>query len=333
MLHDVSYMSEVRFIRAAGRIFDHYQEEFYDRIQRNDRVMIAIGGESGTGKTSIACILSQMINQDPRCSPSMVAKHVCADDLYLGNYCGQKPGLREIARQNACFEGIGPDEYNWNEQISSYDSISRVVSAFRGEQQEKTCRIPCVDVLNQQIDELKIDFSQEIGILAAHPKGSVQKECTVNMLIMEGLYAIDPRMRADYHFLLGENYFRDKPWSALRPSEFDCMTFTECITKGDGVGRIQQYAQDVIRSIGDSQLQDGSGKENLSERRIIIMELEHQALQKVRRDLELRVATGECTRFATILLGVDDAVIAWPRAEAPGRHRLERKETAHEGMR
>ena len=176
MLHDAPNLNEARFVRAAERIFDRYKDEFYEIVRRPTRIVVAIAGGSGTGKTSIACVLCRLIDEDPRCSPAMIAKHLYADNLYIDNYRGDMPGLRELRRKEAHYAGIGPAEYNWTNEIFPYDNISRVISTFKGDGERRVCTIPCVDVLNQQIDELKIDFNQEIGKLTTDLDGPVPKK-------------------------------------------------------------------------------------------------------------------------------------------------------------
>ncbi len=309
MLHDTPNTSGVRFIRAAEEILDRYGEEFYQAVSRSERIVIAVAGEAGVGKTSIACILCRLINEDPHSSPAMFAKHLTADDLYFANYRGAPPGLRGIRRDEAHFAGIGPAEYNWHTEIPPYHSIAKVISTFKGHSPKRICTIPCVDVLTQQIDELTIDFGQEIGKLVAGPDGPIQKTGPVNILIIEGLYAIDPRMAADYNFSISGAYFQDKTWRSLRPQEFDKEEFRERVVQGGEVGRIQQYAKDVMRCMGTQNQEDVRGKESLIEARIVVLELEHQAVQHLRRIVEHEVASGRSIHFATILPMADRIAI------------------------
>jgi hypothetical protein len=230
----------------------------------------------------------------------MFAKHLYADDLYLANYRGDMPGLRGLARRENRFESIGPAEYNWAEEIPPYDSISRLLSLFREAAGRRVCTIPCVDVLNQQIDALKIDFDQQIGRLVVGYDGPVQKIGSVNTLVIDGLYAIDRRMGADYNFFLLGNYYQDKPWGASRPTEFDESVFAERLATGEGLDAIQRYARNVMRNVGVWQQQDVRAKEGLTEDRLVILELEHQAVQQLRRDCELRFSAGELAHFATL---------------------------------
>jgi uridine kinase len=309
MLHDAPNMNEVRFVRAAEAIFDRYKDEFYEMIRCTERIVIAVAGGPGTGKTSIACILCRLINEDHRCDPAMVAKHLAADDFYLANYRGEMPGFRESTRGEAHYGDVGPSEYNWYRRISPYDSLSDVISTYRGDSEIRACTIPCVDVLNQQIDGLTIDFNQTIGKPIMDISGPVRKIGPINILVIEGLYAIDARMEADFRFFILGDYFQEKAWQALRPLEFDREEFAERVAKSDGVNRIQQYAKDVMQRTEAVQQQDIRCKERLTEERIVTLELELQATRQLRRNIEQQIAAGKPIRFTTLLPMADKAVI------------------------
>jgi len=116
------------------------------------KMVVAIGGESGAGKTAIAHVVSKTMK-----SAGMVAKVINLD-----NYYRVEPAERNEWRKEHGLESIGPEEYDW-------ELIRRHIDAFLADGEAE---LPCVDILTDQVDLLRTTF-----------KG-------IPFLILDGLYPL-----------------------------------------------------------------------------------------------------------------------------------------------
>ena len=121
---------------------------------RKDKFIVAISGESGSGKTELAHVLARLIK----------AEGFIAKPLHIDNYYNIHPLERtEWRKQNGIEKAVGLNEYNW-------DLIYQNIDDFKN---SRKSTMPCVDLVTEQVDELTTDF-----------KG-------IDMLIVDGLYAIN----------------------------------------------------------------------------------------------------------------------------------------------
>ncbi|MBT7087376.1 uridine kinase [bacterium] len=118
----------------------------------NHKYVIAVSGESGTGKSEIAHCLSELFKQQ-----GLKAKILHSDNCYKTT-----PHERHAWRQAHGVKSIGYTEYNW-------DKIEENIEDFR---QGREAKMPCVDRLTDQDDILLTHFEN------------------IDILILEGLYAI-----------------------------------------------------------------------------------------------------------------------------------------------
>lgn len=117
------------------------------------KMLIAISGESGSGKTELAHVLAKMLKKEG----------IIAKPLHIDNYYRIHPLLRtEWRKMNGIEESVGFNEYDW-------DTIYKNLDDFRN---DRVSTLPCIDLVTEQVDHLITDF-----------KG-------VDMLIVDGLYAI-----------------------------------------------------------------------------------------------------------------------------------------------
>jgi len=146
MLGDVLLIEEKHHI--AG-------EEIIKEIlkQKKDRMMVAISGESGTGKTELAHVIAKGLR-----------KHgIFAKPIHIDNFYRILPLERTQWRQdNGIDEVVGYGEYDW-------DAIYKTISDFKN---KAVNTMPCVDLVTEQVDQLTTDFVD------------------VDMLIIDGLYAV-----------------------------------------------------------------------------------------------------------------------------------------------
>jgi uridine kinase len=121
--------------------------------QHKPKMMVAISGESGSGKSELAHVIAKGLR-----------KHgIMAKPLHIDNYYRIHPLERTEWRKNNGIQNVvGPGEYDW-------DTILRNIQEFKN---GVTSTGPCVDLVTEQIDQLTTDYSG------------------IDMLIIDGLYAI-----------------------------------------------------------------------------------------------------------------------------------------------
>jgi uridine kinase len=146
MLGDVLLIQE-KHHRAGAMII----EEILRR--KKDKFIVAISGESGSGKTELAHVIARGMRQHG----------LFAKPLHIDNYYRVLPLERKQWRiDNGIEKSVGYGEYDW-------DTIYRNIEAFK---KGEKASMPCVDLVTEQVDTLITDFSN------------------VDMLIIDGLYAI-----------------------------------------------------------------------------------------------------------------------------------------------
>jgi len=173
MLGDVLLITE-NHKRAAKQLISHL-----DNLSGN-KIILAIGGESGSGKTEIAHEVAK--NLKIRKTPAKV--------MHIDNYYQTSPIDRTPWRKEHGLESIGYTEYDWN-------LINRNINEFRND--EERVKMPCIDLLTDQEDLIITSF-----------KG-------LKYLIIEGLYAI--QAEADLKVLIDLTYHETKKAQFTRGKE------------------------------------------------------------------------------------------------------------------
>ena len=146
MLGDVLLITDDHKKAARGIL------TFLEKIE-GEKVILAVGGESGSGKTEIAHEVARELKS--RGTPAKV--------MHIDNYYLTSPAERTPWRQEHGIESIGYSEYDWV-------TINRNLNEFHEDQENVT--MPCIDLLTDQEDQLITSF-----------RG-------LKYLIIEGLYAI-----------------------------------------------------------------------------------------------------------------------------------------------
>lgn len=146
MLGDILLIEEKHRL-AAKSIVDHMLKK------GNRRLITAISGESGSGKSELAHAAARLLRKEG----------IIAKVLHTDNYYKVHPLQRREWRSKHGIENVvGYDEYDWN-------AIFKNVSDFKNSRKSE---MPCVDLVTEQVDRLITNFRE------------------VDMLILDGLYAI-----------------------------------------------------------------------------------------------------------------------------------------------
>ena len=174
MLGDVLLITEKHQIAGAAILE-------YILANRKEKMMIAISGESGSGKTELAHVVAKGLR-----------KHgIMAKPLHIDNYYRIHPLLRTEWRKSHGIENVvGPDEYDW-------ETLRRNIKEFK---EGKPSTGPCVDLVTEQIDQLTTDYSG------------------IDMLIIDGLYAIKTE-NVDVRISIELTYHETKKAQAVRGKE------------------------------------------------------------------------------------------------------------------
>lgn len=147
MLEDVLLIQD-KHREAAAQILETILKN------RKDKYIVAISGESGSGKSELTHVIAKELR-----------KHgIFAKPIHIDNFYNTLPLERTKWRtENGIETVVGLNEYRWND-------INRVISDFKNGRKSS---MPCVDLVTEQIDELTTDFRD------------------IDMLIIDGLYAIN----------------------------------------------------------------------------------------------------------------------------------------------
>jgi len=172
MLGDVLLITE-KHEKAADQILDRLGKV------ESDKMVIAIGGESGSGKSELAHVLSRRLKN----------RGELAKILHIDNYYKVSPQDRTAWRMKHGVERIGLSEYDW-------DLINQNVAEFR---ENKKAVMPCIDLLTDQEDELITNFNG------------------IKYLVVEGLYSLN--VDAELRIFINLTYHETKKAQILRGKE------------------------------------------------------------------------------------------------------------------
>jgi uridine kinase len=146
MLNDILLITE-KHKAAAEAILT------YVLAQQKDKMVVAISGESGSGKSELTYLLAKLLRREK----------IFAKPLHTDNYYMTDPLKRKEWRLSRGIENVvGYDEYDWA-------MIHKNIDDFK---HSRRSEMPCVDLVTEQVDQLITDFK------------------TVDILIVDGLYAI-----------------------------------------------------------------------------------------------------------------------------------------------
>jgi uridine kinase len=149
--------------------------------RKKDKFMIAISGESGSGKSELAHVIAKGLRK----------YNIMAKPIHIDNYYRIHPLERtEWRKKNGIENVVGYGEYDW-------DTIYRNIDDFKN---NRNSTMPCVDLVTEQIDQLTTDFNG------------------IDMLVIDGLYAIKTD-DVDLRVFLELTYHETKKAQVVRGKE------------------------------------------------------------------------------------------------------------------
>ena len=144
-----------------------------------DKFVIAVGGESGAGKSELAHVIARRLKD----------KGELAKILHIDDYYTVPPRERTEWRKKHGMESVGLSEVDW-------DLLGRHIAEFR---EGKEAVLPCIDLLTDQEDKLITNFEG------------------IKYLIVEGLYPL--KVDADLKIFIDLTYHETKKAQVLRGKE------------------------------------------------------------------------------------------------------------------
>ena len=172
MLGDVLLITE-KHERAGAQIIERLNQI------GSDKVVVAISGESGSGKSELAHVVARALKVQGRLTKI----------LHIDDYYTVRPQDREAWRKQNGIESVGLGEIDWT-------LLDQHLNAFR---EGRKAVLPCIDLLTDQIDELHTDFAP------------------IDVVIVDGLYS--HHVGADLRILIDLTYRDTKKAQLLRGKE------------------------------------------------------------------------------------------------------------------
>ncbi len=120
---------------------------------KTNKYIVAISGESGSGKSELAHCLAVMLKEEK----------IHAKLMHTDNYYKIEPTKRTEWRKKHGINNIGFNEYDW-------ELINKNIQDFKMSRQTT---MPCIDIIPERVDYITTDF-----------KG-------IDLLVIDGLYAIN----------------------------------------------------------------------------------------------------------------------------------------------
>ncbi len=145
-----------------------------------DKIVIAVGGESGSGKTELGHEIARILK----------SQNTPAKIMHIDNYYKTSPQERNPWRKAHGVESIGYTEYDW-------EAINRNLADFKADAKKVT--MPCIDLLTDQEDQLVTSFEG------------------LRHMVIEGLYAV--QADADLRVFIDLTYHETKKAQLLRGKE------------------------------------------------------------------------------------------------------------------
>lgn len=177
------------------------------RTRPGHKFIVAISGESGSGKSELAYTLAQALKK------ALVQPKI----LHTDNYYRVPPNDRLEQRIADNFEHVGAAEYDW-------DLLKSNINDFRA---GRMSLMPCIDLANGQLDRVISDFSE------------------VDVLVVDGLYALGIR-DADLCVYIDLSWRETRKSQKLRGKEEDDDCRMSVLEKESEDVKAFRYRADLI---------------------------------------------------------------------------------------
>jgi len=151
----------------------------FGNLKTLSKYTIAIGGESGSGKSEISHMVSKFLKN----------QGIYAKILHTDNYYKTLPLERTGWRKKHGIKSIGHTELDWG-------LINQTIQDFK---ENRTVTMPCIDLLTNQVDTLTTDFTG------------------IPVLILDGLYSL--KADVDLRIMIDLTYRETKKAQILRGKE------------------------------------------------------------------------------------------------------------------
>lgn len=178
-MHGDILLIQKKHIKAAGKIVKRVSDCILSNKKK--KFVLAISGESGSGKSEIAYLISRFLKNEG----------ILAKVLHTDNYYIVPSKERYELRKKSGFRNINYTEYNWN-------LIKKHIKEFK---EGRVSTLPFSDLLTDQVDKLITDFKE------------------IKVLIIEGLYSMYGGNGIDLKVFIDINYFDTKKAQILRNKE------------------------------------------------------------------------------------------------------------------
>ena len=174
MLEDI-LLIEGKHRRVAAGIVEEILKN------KKDKFIVAISGESGSGKSELTHVVAKELRKH----------NLFAKPVHLDNFFKTLPLERRAWREkHGIANVVGISEIDWG-------AVQKTVADFKN---GRTCSMPCVDLVTEQVDTLTTDFK------------------TIDMLVLDGLYAVNTE-DVDLHVFIELTYHETKKAQASRGKE------------------------------------------------------------------------------------------------------------------
>ncbi len=159
---------------AAKKILERILKE------KKEKYIIAISGESGSGKSELSHVLAKLLKK----------QGICTKVIHIDDYYRIHPLQRTEWRKKNGIESIGYTEYDW-------EKINRNIQDFK---ENKQAIMPSIDIITDQVDTMITNFD------------------VIDMLIIDGLYAIKTD-NVDLRIFIELTYHETKKAQIVRDKE------------------------------------------------------------------------------------------------------------------
>ena len=153
--------------------------ELLGDIKQLNKFTLAIGGESGSGKSELSHLISKSLKKQ-----GIFAKLIHTDDYYT-----IPPKERPEWRKKNHYSNVGLDEIDWL-------SLNFTIENFK---KGKECTMPNIDLLTDQVDRLITNFEK------------------IDVLILDGLYSL--KIDVDLKIMIDLTYKETKIAQLVREKE------------------------------------------------------------------------------------------------------------------